>query len=293
MADNFNLRTFLTENKLTKNTQILKEGSDYGFEVLMDAVDDLYAPGTPEHDELASAVEQAMHNGEIDMSEFGDDNSAPSRAVDAIANEIGLGLEEGTEEEVPENLEDYTKQPGYVHETLTAKELRLVEMVQDALGVTRENHQNADPNIPNDSTDMAIGMMKNGIPEGEDTGEMTDETVIPEYNTIDELMNSIDYGTNKVAEEHKISEMKKIANALREKAKKMEESEHAAHISPKDLKQLATDAAKLEKAAEKLKAAFDKKFNKKEKAAPKKEKEAVALQEGFDLRKYLAENREK
>jgi hypothetical protein len=106
-------------------------------------------------------------------------------------------------------------------------------------------------------------------------------------------MNSIDHGTNKVAEEHKMQEMKKIAEALRMKAKKMEESEHAAHISPKDLKQLATDAAKLEKAAEKLKAAFDKKFNKKEKApaAPKAEK-VEALQEGFfDLRKFLAENK--
>ena len=27
MADNFNLRQFLTENKLTKNTQLLKEES--------------------------------------------------------------------------------------------------------------------------------------------------------------------------------------------------------------------------------------------------------------------------
>jgi len=80
---------------------------------------------------------------------------------------------------------------------------------------------------------------------------------------------------------------------LREKAKKMEESEHAAHISPKDLKQLANDAAKLEKAAEKLKLAFDKKFNKKEKpAAAAKAEKVEALQEGtFDLRKFLIENK--
>jgi len=90
--------------------------------------------------------------------------------------------------------------------------------------------------------------------------------------------------------------MKKIAEALRMKAKKMEESEHAAHISPKDLKQLATDAAKLEKAAEKLKAAFDKKFNKKDKpaSAPKAEK-VEALQEttmeNFNLKKFLVENK--
>ena len=183
------------------------------------------------------------------------------------------------------------KKPIMKETNLTAKERRLVEMVNNAMGFS-EGEENVDytmgrqddPNqLPNPAPEL-------NIPEGD---EMGDETVIPEYNTIDELMNSIDHGTNKVAEEHKMQEMKKIAQMLREKAKKMEESEHAAHISPKDLKQLATDAAKLEKAAEKLKAAFDKKFNKKEKpaAAPKAEK-VEALQEGtFDLRKFLTENK--
>jgi len=110
-------------------------------------------------------------------------------------------------------------------------------------------------------------------------------------------MGSIQKGTDKIAEEHKIQEMKKIAEALRTKAKRMEESEHAQHINPKDLKQLAKDAAALEKAAEKLKAAFDKKFNKKEKAAaPKAEAEKSTLQENtventFDLKKFLTENK--
>jgi len=90
MADNFNLRSFLSENKLTKNAQLLREVSDYGFDDLMDAVDDLYAPGTPEHTELLRAVEEAIHNNEIDMSEFGDNPSAPSQAVERIAGEIGL-----------------------------------------------------------------------------------------------------------------------------------------------------------------------------------------------------------
>jgi hypothetical protein len=178
---------------------------------------------------------------------------------------------------------------------LTAKERRLVEMVNNAMGIQEEEIPNPHPENPNHEfgTNALTG---EPLPNPNDTmvveDEMADETVIPEYNTIDELMNSIDHGTNKVAEEHKIQEMKKIAQMLREKAKKMEESEHAAHISPKDLKQLATDAAKLEKAAEKLKAAFDKKFNKKDKpaAAPKAEK-VEALQEGFDLRKFLAENK--
>ena len=32
MADNFNLRTFLTENNLTKNAQLLKEARVDGFD---------------------------------------------------------------------------------------------------------------------------------------------------------------------------------------------------------------------------------------------------------------------
>ena len=32
MADNFNLRSFLTENKLTKNTQLLREARVEGFD---------------------------------------------------------------------------------------------------------------------------------------------------------------------------------------------------------------------------------------------------------------------
>ena len=77
MADNFNLRTFLTENKLTKNTQLLKEGSDYGYEALMDVVDNEY-DGDPT---IAAAVEDAYHNGDIDTSDFGHDPSAPSLSL--------------------------------------------------------------------------------------------------------------------------------------------------------------------------------------------------------------------
>lgn len=173
--------------------------------------------------------------------------------------------------------------------TMTQREKYLTRLVENALGIPRENHQNADPAVPNDSTDMAIGMMKNGLPEGD---EMANETVIPEYSSIDELMKSIDHGTNKVAEEHKIAEMKKIAKLLREKAQNLEESEHAAHINPKDIKKLNDEAIKLDKAAAKFQAAYEKTYNKKEKSssAPKAEK-VEALQEGFDLRNFLVENK--
>jgi hypothetical protein len=315
MTNNFDLRSFLSENKLTKNAQLIKEGSDYGYEALIDVVDNEY-DGDPA---ILAAVEDAFYNGGIDTSDFGHDPSAPSNAVAQIANGMdieasqqSMGFEEGTEgEEVPENPEDYTKQPGYVHETLTAKERRLVEMVQKALrenydtdtaekvvgpdGVTRYVAPDEPTAIDRmyNSDEYVDALKSAGMDEGEEGSEMADETVIPEYGNIEELMKEIDSDTNKISEEHKIKKMKAIAEALRMKVKGLEEGEHAEHIDQKAVKQMSKDIAALEKTAAKLQGLFDKRFNKKEKTpAPKKEKEVVALQEGnFDLRKFLAENR--
>jgi len=348
MADNFNLRSFLSENKLTKNAQLLREVSDYGFDDLMDAVDDLYAPGTPEHTELSRAVEEAIHNNEIDMSEFGDNPSAPSQAVERIAGEIGL--DETTEDMYKEaytpksKLEqviqqawaepDLEKAKQIVHDliepskvkskdtilqtikginskpkldqylansllkfeklglnetatTMTTKETELVKMVQEALGM--EGYGDDNVNLKRDKQ----GLPPQQGPTYSEGDGMADETVIPEYNTIEELMKQIDKGTNRVAEEHKVLEMKKIAKALRGEAQRMEESEHAKHINPKVRKKYLQDAIKIEKAAEKLVAALEKEAkNTKPAAAPKKEEAPVTLAEGtFDLRKFLAENR--
>ncbi|CAB4125017.1 hypothetical protein UFOVP54_50 [uncultured Caudovirales phage] len=405
MADNFNLRAFLTENKLTKNAQLLneneeapiqglnlvvlddQEGGDITLEKYSDMDEEfqqIFNDGLEEGEWEATSLEQGLaeldeyfeergdptqqeaydtakqqfqsavqgkqgkfyvHGVEYDLqlmfiespSQEGEDNLdeasysdsydtpaakkvhgqlssivdifSKSRseeqqeldaAIEAAEQETGTQVTPTERSVLSQQLNwirtqdmemeregTQNKKPIMKEINLTAKERRLVEMVQDALGEENVDYTMGRQDDPNQLPNPALEL---NIPEGD---EMADETVIPEYHNIDELMKSIDHGTNKVAEEHKIQEMKKIAEALRMKAKNMEESEHAAHISPKDLKQLATDAAKLEKAAEKLKAAFDKKFNKKEKpaAAPKAEK-VEALQEGtFDLRKFLAENR--
>lgn len=177
---------------------------------------------------------------------------------------------------------------------MTTREKYLTRLVENALGLEGHGDDNVFAKLEKRGDEPV-----QQAPQYSEGSEMANETVIPEYKTIEELMSSIQKGTDKIAEEHKIQEMKKIAEALRMKGKKMEESEHAQHINPKDLKQLAKDAAALEKAAEKLKAAFDKKFNKKEKAAaPKAEKEIEkpTLQENtmkntFDLKKFLVENK--
>jgi hypothetical protein len=287
MADNFNLRTFLTENKLTKNTQILKEGSDYGFDEVMDAIADDFTPGTPEFQQMEDAVQDAFHNGQVDTSEFSHDQSAPGREMRAIANQIGLGDEQANDIEQAQHDIERQFEEGVNESTLTDKERRLVEMVQDALGEENVDYtmgRQDDPNqLPNPAPEL-------NIPEGEESIE--EAKPLPKYNSIEELMKEIENGTNEAAHKYKMDEMKRVYEALEAKVGSLEEGEHAEHIDQKAVKQMRKDIAALRKAEEKLRKEFDKKFTGKEKKeTPKKDKEVVALQEGFDLRKFLAENR--
>jgi hypothetical protein len=288
MADNFNLRTFLTENKLTKNTQILKEGSDYGFDEVMDAIADDFTPGTPEFQQMEDAVQDAFHNGQVDTSEFSHDPSAPGREMRAIANQIGLGDEQANDIEQAQHDIERQFEEGVNESTLTDKERRLVEMVQNALGeeenVDYTMGRQDDPNqLPNPAPEL-------NIPEGEESIE--EAKPLPKYNSIEELMKEIENGTNEAAHKYKMDEMKRVYEALEAKVGSLEEGEHAEHIDQKAVKQMRKDIVALRKAEEKLRKEFDKKFTGKEKKeTPAKDKEVVALQEGFDLRKFLAENR--
>jgi len=417
MADNFNLRSFLTENKLTKNAQLLKEQESQKQEVYYDdilfniqarypdleaaiqGVEDyldhrnvtvtfdqwkeaelehldfdgpcylLIGPGEKPGQQppllVSVSDEDLITDPEIvaqykaddqqqgeegEMEEGADDKGKMARTHVAYSASVTLGEKDGRQyvqnirasvkkgedaeqraaqliqkhfEEKAEKGDPFTdgkfikinaigkvlnperssikepattenKKPMMKEAKLTAKERRLVEMVNNAMGMREEDNvdytmgRHDDPNqLPNPAPEL-------NIPEGEDNGEMADENVIPEYHSIEELMKEIEFGTSKIAEEHKIKKMKAIAEALRAKVKNLEEGEHAKHIDQKAVKQFGRDIAALEKTAAKLQGVFDKKFNKKEKpaSAPKAEKEPVALAEGnFDLRKFLIQNR--
>ena len=257
----------LDENKID-------EGSDYGYEAVVDAIADHFEEGTPEYDQVLAAVEDAFHSNEVDTSDFSHDPSAPGQVVLDIA--AGLGLAEVKKKPVMENL--------------TAKERRLVEMVHNALGTEGYGDDNVN-----------LQRKKQGLPpaqgpkysEGISEEEMVQENPLPKYNSIEELMKEIEHGTNEAAHTYKMNRMKEVAEMLEAKVGSLEEGEHAEHIDQKAVKQMRKDIAALRKAEEKLRKEFDKKFNKKEKAAaaPKAEK-VEALQEGtFDLRKFLAENK--
>lgn len=238
MTDNFNLRSFLSENKLTKNAQLLKEGSDYGYEAVIDAIADHFEEGTPEYDQVLAAVENAFHNNEVDTLDFSHDPSAPGKVVLNIA--AGLGLDEAKEEEAME-------EEVVLESTLTAKEQALVEMVQNALGIAPQ-------------------AVAEEAPMAED--EMVQENPLPKYKNIDELMSSIEHGTNEAAHKYKMERMKEVAEALEAKVSSLEEGENAEHIDQKAVKQMRKDILALRKAEEKLRKEFDKKF-----AAKKEKKE--------------------
>lgn len=186
---------------------------------------------------------------------------------------------------------------------MTQRDKYLTRLVENALGLDpdyMEDYPEEEElqNILDRNIDQAMykgeAERERGLEEGD---EMAKETVIPEYNTVDELMREIDNGTNKVAEAYKISEMKKIAEALRERKNSLEESEHAQYMSKADLIKLGKDITAIDKAVTKLEAAFDKKFNKKQKpaSAPKAEKvealQETTMEKQFDLKKFLIENK--
>jgi cob(I)alamin adenosyltransferase len=253
MADNFNLRAFLTENRLTKNAQLLKEEVSFNGKpvnvgsVEIDGIDREDYPDFVDAYIVAAEYEDGTPLTDEELVQFQEENYD---LVSELIHDNQLYLQEKKEEvkeedEMPENPEDYTKQPGYIHETLTAKEKMLVEMVEDALGI--------EPQAVAEEAPMA-----------ED--EMVQENPLPKYKNIDELMSSIEHGTNEAAHKYKMERMKEVAEALESKVTSLEEGENAEHIDQKAVKQMRKDIITLRKGEEKLRKEFEKKFASKKEA---------------------------
>ena len=307
MAGTFNLRSFLTENKLTKNAQLLKEARVEGFDENQKAFEvsfiNKYGGGdsrilnaeTPEQAEeifkdifvnnpdfvqsiksvqpyqVPAAKPQAEPQPGLEGVNYnsieldGIDSDDYPDFVDAYV--ISAEFEDGTplsEEELQQltdelyqsgqladmaaqSLYENNKKPIMKETNLTAKERRLVEMVQDALG-------------------MAPQAVAEEAPMAED--EMVQENPLPKYKNIDELMSNIEYGTNEAAHKYKMERMKEVAEALEAKVSSLEEGENAEHIDQKAVKQMRKDILALRKGEEKLRKEFEKKF-----AAKKEKKE--------------------
>jgi hypothetical protein len=297
MADNFNLRQFLTENKLTKNAQILKEEVSFNGKpvdtrsIEIDGIDmndypdfvDAYITYA-EYEDGTPLTDQELHDFEAEN--YG--------LVGELIHDRQLYLQE-KKEEVPENPEDYTKQPGYIHETLTPKERKLIKLVENALGIQPSDDDEIDFN-PADAADerdyrrdqyrgnqMEEKDQYGYDPDNEEwedsepfTGnyvgrrdieegdEMANEKVLPKYENIEKLMQEIEHGTNEAAYKHKMAKMKEVAEMLEAKVGSLEEGEGADFVDAKKVKQMKKDIMTLRKQAEKLEKEYEKKFAKKE-----------------------------
>lgn len=234
MADNFNLRSFLTENKLTKNAKLLKEETSLDGRIVdmgsieVDGVDMDDYPDFSDAYIAYAEFEDGTPLSEDELMRLGEENYG---LVNDLAHE---SLHEAKK-----------KKP--VMENLTAKERRLVEMVQDALGIA--------PQAVAEEAPMA-------------DDEMVQEKALPKYKNIDELMANIEHGTNEAAHKYKMGRMKEIADALEAKVTSLEEGENAEHIDQKAVKSMKKDIMTLRKGVDKLEKEFEKKF-----AAKKEKKE--------------------
>ena len=248
MADNFNLRSFLTENKLTKNAKLLSEGIEFNgkpVDIKSVEIDGIDTEDYPDFVDAYISYAEYADGTPLTDEELQDFQEENYDLVSELIHDNQLYLQEKKEDTMEEKVEEKEA----IQETLTAKERRLVEMVQDALGITPQ-------------------AVAEEAPIAED--EMVQENPLPKYKNIDELMSNIEHGTNEAAHKYKMERMKEVAEALEAKVTSLEEGENAEHIDQKAVKQMRKDILALRKAEEKLRKEFEKKFaNKKEKKEDK------------------------
>lgn len=240
MADNFNLRQFLSENKLTKNAKLLKEETSLDGRIVDMGSIEIDGVDMDDYPDFSDAY--------IAYAEFEDGTPLSEDELMRLEEE-NYGL---VNDLAHESLHE-AKQKKPVMENLTAKERRLVEMVQDALGITPQAVAEEAP-------------VEEEAPIAED--EMVQENPLPKYKNIDELMANIEHGTNEAAHKYKMGRMKEIADALEAKVTSLEEGENAEHIDQKAVKSMKKDIMTLRKGVDKLEKEFEKKF-----AAKKEKKE--------------------
>ena len=135
MADNFNLRTFLTENKLTKNAQLLAENKEEAWE-------EGYSPKS----KLEQVIQAAWAEKDL--------NRAKQLVIDLIEpSRIN------SKQQILDTLKSINNK-GKLDQYLANSLLKF-----EKLGLSEtEGELEEDNAVPEDSTDMAIDMMKNGLP---------------------------------------------------------------------------------------------------------------------------------
>jgi hypothetical protein len=255
MADNFNLRQFLSENKLTKNAQILKEEVSFNGKpvdtrsIEIDGIDmndypdfvDAYITYA-EYEDGTPLTDQELHDFEAEN--YG--------LVGELIHDRQLYLQEKKGETQEKEVEE---------EVLSEREQKLVAIVENALGIQREEEDVEAPFGRNKLTGEPLPDPASQMVAEDD---MVEEKSLPKYENIEKLMQEIEAGTNEAAHSYKMKRMKEIAEMLEAKVGTLEEGEGADFVDAKKVKQMKKDIMTLRKQAEKLEKEYDKKFAKKE-----------------------------
>jgi hypothetical protein len=294
MTDNFNLRTFLTENKLTKNAKLLSEAVtlngkpvDVGS-IEIEGIDtsdypdfsDAYITyaefedGTPlTEDELMSLedenygiVGELIFDRQLYLEAEGEEEADHGHDIEQAQHNI----ERQYEETVKEN-------------TMTQRDKYLTRLVENALGIQPSDDDEIDFNPADAADELDYRRDQYRGNQMEEADEMVEEKPLPKYENIEKLMQEIEKSTDEEAHKFKVQEMKRVADMLEKKCTGLEEGDNAEHIDQKKLKQMKKDIMSLRKGIEKMEKLGEKKFTKKE--------TKTEMKEGFDLRKFLVENK--
>lgn len=277
MADNFNLRSFLSENKLTKNAKLLKEevtevaeenvvseasyfdyyDSEAANEVgrQLTSIVDIFTKGRQqEQEEIDAAIAAAEQATGTQVT--------PSEKR-ALLNHAGWIRTHRMEME----RESVDNKKPVMESKLSAREAYLTRLVENALGITPEAIAEEEHEF---GTNAVTGEpLPDPASQAVTEDEMVQENPLPKYKNIDELMSNIEHGTNEAAHKYKMNRMKEVADALEAKVTSLEEGENAEHIDQKAVKAMKKDIMTLRKGVDKLEKEFEKKFAKKEKKEDK------------------------
>ena len=281
MADNFNLRQFLSENKLTKNAKLLKEEVSLNGKPINTRSIEIDGIDRNDYPDFVDAY--------ITYAEYEDGTPLSDEELVSLEDE-----NYGLTGELIHDRQLYLQERGgrsneekVMEATLSSREKYLTHLVENALGLENKNYDpdNEEWEPEDDYPGQTRYVSRRDIEEGE---EMVKEKALPKYENIEKLMQEIEHGTNEAAYKHKMAKMKEVAEMLEARVSSLEEGDGAEFVDTKKVKQMKKDIMTLRKQAEKLEKEYDKKFGEKK---SKKQTQTGSKTENFNLKKFLVENK--
>jgi hypothetical protein len=257
MADNFNLRSFLSENKLTKNAKLLKEEVSLNGKpvnigsIEIEGIDRNDYPDFVDAYITYAEYEDGTPLTDEELMSLEDENYG---LTGELIFDRQLYLQERKERDIEEEVMESKQSP---------REKYLTRLVENALGIAEEEH-------PFGTNKLTGEPLPDPASQAVTEEEMVKEKPLPKYENIEKLMQEIEHGTNEAAYKHKMMKMKEVAEMLEARVSSLEEGEGAEFVDAKKVKQMKKDVMTLRKQAEKLEKEYDKKFGEKK---SKKEQE--------------------